>query len=73
MPSAIISQVEIKAFEVDFIATVVEASERDQVWTVRKRELERLENDGKEVPKNWMRKDGLLYYKNRLYIPNDVG
>jgi len=73
MSSAIISQVEMKVFEADLIATVVAASERDQEWTARKGELERLENEGKEFPKNWTKKDGLLYYKNRLYIPNDEG
>jgi len=73
MSSAIISQVEMKVFEADFIAIVVEASERDQEWTARKRELRKLENEGKEFPKNWTNKDGLLYYKNRLYMPNDEG
>jgi len=68
MSSAIISQVEMKVFEADFIATVVAASERDQQSTARKGELEKLENEGSEFPKNWTRKDGLLYYKNRLYI-----
>jgi len=43
------------------------------VTTARKRELERLENEGKEFPKNWTKKDELLYYKNQLYIPNDEG
>jgi len=73
MSSAIISQVEMKVFEVDFMSMVVAASERDQEWTARKRELEKLENEGKEFPKNWTKKDGLLYYKNRLRIPNDEG
>jgi len=73
MSSAIISQVEMKVLEADFIATVVAASERDQEWTARKSELEKLENEGKEFPKNWTNKDGLLHYKNRLYIPNDEG
>jgi len=73
MSSAIISQVEMKVFEADFIAMVVEASERDQEWTARKRELKKLENEGKEFPKNWTNKDELLYYKNQLYIPNDEG
>jgi len=71
MSSAIILHVEMKVFEADFIAMVVEASERDQEWTARKRELEKLENEGKQFLKNWTNKDGLLYYKNRLYIPND--
>jgi len=73
MSSAIISQVEMKVFEADLIAAVVAASERDQEWTARKGELERLEKEGKEFPKNWTKKDGLLYYKNRLYITNDEG
>jgi len=71
MSRAIMSQVEMKVFEADFIARVVAASERDQEWTARKGELERLENEGKEFPKNWTKKDGLLYYKNQLFIPND--
>jgi len=73
MSSAIISQVEMKVFEVDFITTVVAASEKDQEWKARKRELEKPENEGKECPKNWTKKDGMLYYKNRLYIPNAEG
>ena len=64
MSSAIISQVEMKVFEANFISTVVAASQRDQEWTARKRELESLENEGKGFPKNWTQKDGLLYYKN---------
>jgi len=71
MSSVIISQVEMKVFEADFIIMVVAASERDQEWTARKRELEKLENEGKEFPENWTNKEGLLYYKNRLYIPNN--
>ena len=39
MSSAIISQVEMKIFEADFIATVVAASGRDQEWTAQKGEV----------------------------------
>jgi len=49
--SASISLVEMKLFEAEFIALVVAASERNQEWTPRKRELERLENEGKEFLK----------------------
>ena len=73
MSRAIISQVKMKVFKDNFIATVVPASERDQEWTARKRDLKRLENEGKAFPKNWTKKDRLLYYKYRLYIPNDEG
>jgi len=51
MSSAIISQVEMKVFEVDFISMVVVASEKDQEWTARNRELNRVENEGKKFSK----------------------
>ena len=60
MSNANISQVKMKTFEVDFIATVVKASERDQEWLARKRELGIQEMEGKEFSENWMKKDGLL-------------
>jgi len=50
---AIISQVEMRVFKVDFISMAVTASKRDQEWMARKEELNRLENEGKEFPKNW--------------------
>jgi len=34
-------------------------------------ELVRLREGGKRMPDEWIEKDGLLYYKNRLYIPED--
>ena len=73
MSSTIISQAEKKTFEVDFIATAVATSERDQEWIARKRELEKLKKEGKEFTENWTSKDRLLYYKNRVYILNDIG
>jgi len=73
MTSAIISHVEMKVFEANLISRVVAASKKDQEWTARKRELDTLENEGKEFPKKWTSKNALLYYKNRLYIPNDEG
>ena len=71
MSSAIISQVEQKNFDADFITKVLTASENDKEWQERRAELERLENEGKEFPKNWQSSEGLLYYKNRLYIPEN--
>ena len=34
-------------------------------------ELEKLREEGKGFPKNWPSNDGLLYYENRLYIPDN--
>ena len=41
----------------------------DADWVHRKDELENMEKEGKELPKQWTISDHLLYYKNRLYIP----
>jgi len=64
MSSAMISQVEMQVLEADLKSMMVAASERDPEWRVRKRDLDRLEKEGKEFLKNWTSKYGLLYYKN---------
>src|ERR1700712_5147897 len=71
MSSAIISQVEMRTFNADLMTQVKIASENDQDWLARKAALFRLENEGKEFPTNWNSNDGMLYYKNRLYIPDN--
>ena len=71
MSSAIISQVETKNFNAEFISKVRTASKEDQEWQERLSELQKLEVEGKEFPKNWQSNEALLYYKNRLYIPNN--
>ena len=47
------------------------AGKEDEKWQDRGRELVRLRESGKKMPDEWIEKDGLLYYKNRLYIPMD--
>src|SRR6195952_5640647 len=71
MSSAIISQVEMGTFKVDLITQVKTASENDRDWLERKAELSRLENEGKEFPRNWNSNDEMLYYNNRQYIPDN--
>ena len=73
MSSAIISQVKMRTFNVELLNRVLTASGEDQEWLERKRELDRLENEGREFPANWSSNGGLLYYKNRLYIPDNDG
>jgi len=73
MANAFISQVEMEVFEADFMSKVAMVTEKDQEWIVREKELDSLEHEKQEFPKNWMSRDGLLYYKNRVYIPNDKG
>jgi len=47
------------------------AGKEDERWQERGRELVRLRESGKKMPNDWIDKDGSLYYKNRLYIPED--
>jgi len=47
------------------------AGKEDEKWLERGRELVRLRGGGKAMPDEWIAKDGLLYDKNGLYIPDD--
>jgi len=47
------------------------AGKEDQRWQNWGCELVILREGGKRMPDEWIEKDGLLYYKNRLYIPEN--
>ena len=51
-----------------FVDKIRVAGKGDEKWQDRGRELVRLRESGKRMPDEWIEKDGLLYYKNRLYI-----
>ena len=68
MSNAIIAKAKMKMFEVDFLTKVQQAALEDADWVGRKEELEYMEKEGKELPKQWTISDNLLYDKNRLYI-----
>jgi len=54
-----------------FLDKIRVAGKEDEKWQGRGRELVRLRESGKKMPDEWIEKDGLLYYKNHLYIPED--
>jgi len=54
-----------------FLDKIRMAGKEDERWQNRGRELVMLREDGKKMPDEWIEKDGLLYYKNRLYIPEN--
>jgi len=54
-----------------FLDKIRVAGKEDEKWQGRARELVRLRESGKKIPDEWLAKDGLLYYKNSLYIPED--
>ena len=64
MSNTIIAEANLKKFEVDFLTKVQQAALEDADWVRRKEELEYMEKEGKELPKQWTISDNLLYYKN---------
>jgi len=56
-----------------FLDNIRVAGKEDERWQDRGRKLVRLRESGKKMPDEWIEKDGLLYYKNHLYIPEDEG
>jgi len=54
-----------------FLDKIRMAGKEDEKWQDRGRELVRLRENGEKMPDEWIEKDGLLYYENRLYIPED--
>ena len=45
------------------------AGKEDDSWLARKDKLSRLKENNEALPKHWDMEDGLLYYKDRLFIP----
>jgi len=54
-----------------FLDKIRVAGKEDERWQDRGRELVMLREGGKKMPVKGIEKDGLLYNKNRLYIPED--
>ena len=71
MSNAIITKVDMRKYNVEFIDRVHKASEQDQDWQERKTELNELKQHCLQMPKHWDIMDGLIYFKNQLYIPNN--
>jgi len=54
-----------------FLNKIRVAGKEDEKWQDRGREMVKLREGGKKVPDEWIGKDGLLYYKNPLSIPEN--
>jgi len=54
-----------------FLDKIRVAGKEDEKWQNRGRERITLRQGGKKMADEWIEKDGLLYNKNRLYIPKD--
>jgi len=54
-----------------FLDKIRVAGKEDERWQDRGRELVMLREGGNKMRDQWIEKDRLLYYKNRLYIPGN--
>ena len=58
-----------RAMNDTFLNQIREAGKGDDEWMERGRELVKRKERGGKMPDDWTESNGLLYYKNRLYIP----
>jgi len=54
-----------------FLDKIRVTGKEDGKWQDQGRELVRLRESEKKMLDEWIEKEGLLYYKNRLYIPDN--
>ena len=71
LSNAIIGAVQMQRMEESFLRRVRMAGKNDDTWTKRKGEVSRMKEQNEQLIKNWELKDGLIYYKNRLFIPSN--
>ena len=69
LSNAIIAAVHMQTMDQSFLNRIRMAGIEDDTWLARKEELSRLKESSKALPKHRDIEDGLLYYKDRLFIP----
>ena len=68
LSSAMITAIQMQTRDNSFLDRIRVAGKEDDTWTARKGELIQLKEKGEAPPKYWELEDGLLYYKNRIFI-----
>ena len=71
LSNAIIAAVQMQTMNETFLHRIRMAGKDDDTLTERKGELSRMKERNEQLPKNWELEDGLIYYKNRLFIPSN--
>ena len=71
LSNAIIAAVHMQTMDESFLNRIRMAGKEDNSWLARKEELSRLKENDEELPKHRDMEDGLLYYKDRLFIPTN--
>jgi len=71
LSSAHVNAAQTRTMHDAFLHKITVAGKEDERWQNRGCELVRLREGGKNMPDELIEKDGLLYYKNPLYRPED--
>ena len=69
LSNAIIAAIHMQTMDESFLNRIRMAGKEDDSWLARNDELSRLKENSEALPKHWYMEDGLLYYKDRLFIP----
>ena len=68
LSNTIIAAVQMQTKDKTFLDRIRTVRKNDHTWTERKGELSRMKDRNEQLPKNWELEDGLICYKNRLFI-----
>jgi len=71
LSSAMIAAIQMQIIDNSFLDKIRTAGKENNTWTVRKGELSRIKEIREALPQYWELKDGLLYFKGRLFIPSN--
>ena len=71
LSKATIAAVQMQTLDEPFLNRIRMAGKVDNARTERKGELSRMKEQNEQLPNNWELKDGLIYYKNILFIPSN--
>jgi len=69
--SPMIAAIQMQTMDDSFLDRIRTKGKDDDTWTARKRELSQLKEKRQTLSRHWELEDGLLYYKNRLFIPSN--
>jgi len=71
LSSAQVNEALTRTMNDSFLEKITVAGKEDEGWQEQGRELVRSRESRNKILNEWMEKNGLLYYKNQLYIPED--
>jgi len=70
LSSAMNAVIQMQTIDHSFLERIRETGKEDDTWMAQKGEVSQLKERWEALPKYWELEDGLLYYKNRLFIPS---